>query len=316
MSEGPALTALAMRSKAHWGYDAHFIEDCRPVLTVPHDALADRRILVAERGGRPLGFIGFGRPEEPPEVTFLFVDPPAIGRGVGRTLWDAGRALARRRGWAALMVAADPDAAPFYRRVGCAPVGEVASEVRPDRRLPLLRYTLDPPPDAPTIGPARPDELARLAALEIRAGQRFRAVGMPAIADAPPRAVAEFEEALAHGAIFVARAAGEPVGFAMVEPIDAGLHLEELSVDPPWGGQGLGTRLLERVAQHARAIGAAAVTLTTFADVPWNGPYYRRRGFAVVPEADCTAALRARVRLEAAAGLDRALRVVMRRPIG
>jgi hypothetical protein len=35
----------------------------------------------------------------------------------------------------------------------------------------------------------------------------------------------------------------------------------------------LGRQLIAAVVDWARARGATALTLTTFADIPWNGPY-------------------------------------------
>ena len=61
--------------------------------------------------------------------------------------------------------------------------------------------------------------------------------------------------------------------------------------------------------------GRAALTLTTFRDVPWNAPYYRRLGFAVLASADQGPQLRALVAREAATIPGGAPRVAMRRAV-
>lgn len=165
------------------------------------------------------------------------------------------------------------------------------------------------------IGIARADELPGLPALEMRAGQLFRTVGRPEVAEGEPRPVSELRESHGRGDVIVARCM-RPVGFALVEAIDAGLHLDEMSVDPAWARRGVGTRLLAFVVDLAARRGHSAVTLTTFADVPWNGPWYRRQGFEPLPSSAWTADLRARVAEEATWGLDPAERWVMRRRIG
>jgi hypothetical protein len=53
------------------------------------------------------------------------------------------------------------------------------------------------------------------------------------------------------------------------------------------------------------------MTLTTFADVPWNAPYYERCGFRVMAADEITPGLAAIRAAEAAAGLDRWPRVCM-----
>ncbi|WP_206604336.1 hypothetical protein [Arthrobacter pityocampae] len=65
-----------------------------------------------------------------------------------------------------------------------------------------------------------------------------------------------------------------------------------------------------------RQQGCSALTLTTFADVPWNAPYYARLGFAIVAPERLTPGLRAVRDHEAAVGLDAWHRVAMRRPLG
>jgi GNAT superfamily N-acetyltransferase len=91
------------------------------------------------------------------------------------------------------------------------------------------------------------------------------------------------DDALAKAlAVFVA--GRPPIGFVWVTEVDGLAHIEELAVIPKWMRQGIGTRLLERACEWARGKGYPAVTLTTFADVPWNGPFYRSRGFVEVDE--------------------------------
>jgi GNAT superfamily N-acetyltransferase len=103
-----------------------------------------------------------------------------------------------------------------------------------------------------------------------------------------------------------------PVGFAMLGTVDGFAHLEQLAVHPDHGRHGIGTNLLSAACDAAAAAGAAAMTLTTFRDVPWNAPWYAVRGFAVLPPEEWGPELTALVRQEHALGIDVAPRVVMR----
>ena len=60
----------------------------------------------------------------------------------------------------------------------------------------------------------------------------------------------------------------------------------------------------------------AAVTLTTFSDIAWNGPFYRRNGFEDLQEEELTEGLRAVLDAERAAGLPMTRRGAMRRRMG
>jgi GNAT superfamily N-acetyltransferase len=97
--------------------------------------------------------------------------------------------------------------------------------------------------------------------------------------------------------------------------VDGCLYVEQVSVDPGRARRGLGRALLDHAAEQAVAAGIPAVTLTTFADVPWNAPYYLRCGFRVLDDGEVTEGLRAIRQREAALGLDQWPRVCMRRDV-
>jgi GNAT superfamily N-acetyltransferase len=139
-----ALSALAMRSKAHWGYDDAFMDACRAELTVRPEDLACGTVVVAEVDGELAGFSRLTGPDGDGvgEADMLFVEPERIGRGTGRALFDRLRADAVARGCLALRIEADPNAAAFYERQGAVRTGEVPSASIPDRALPILRLDL------------------------------------------------------------------------------------------------------------------------------------------------------------------------------
>jgi GNAT superfamily N-acetyltransferase len=143
--EAAALTALCVRSKAHWGYDAEFMRSSQASLTVSDADIASGRVLVAERKGV---LFGVARVEPDGELGLMFVDPGAMSRGTGRVLFDAAVALARRLGARRMAILSDPNAAPFYERMGARLVGQAPSDAIPGRTLPLYEYDLtqkDPP---------------------------------------------------------------------------------------------------------------------------------------------------------------------------
>ncbi len=154
---------------------------------------------------------------------------------------------------------------------------------------------------------ARADDLPRLREIERAAGRAFAGLGMTAIAEDEPPSLAALEAYRRAGRLWVH---GDPaMAYLIAEPVDGDLHIEQVSVHPDRAGHRLGRALIEHVA----ALAGTPVTLTTFADVPWNAPYYERIGFRRLAEADLTGALRRIRRREAELGLDRWPRVAMRR---
>ena len=137
--EAAALTDLAMRSKAYWGYEADFLARCRAALEVKTAALSAQPHFVAERDGRRLGFYGFEPLPDGVGLDYLFVEPDCVGQGIGRALWQHALAVAARLGHGTLTVVADPNAAGFYRRMGAEPAGDQASDLEPEHILPVFR---------------------------------------------------------------------------------------------------------------------------------------------------------------------------------
>ncbi len=79
--------------------------------------------------------------------------------------------------------------------------------------------------------------------------------------------------------------AGDPaIGFAHVVDLESHAHLDQISVHPDHARRGVGTALLEAAAERATLKGHGSLTLTTYADLPWNAPFYARRGFVEVAD--------------------------------
>ena len=73
---------------------------------------------------------------------------------------------------------------------------------------------------------------------------------------------------------------GEAVGFAAVATLDGDPYLDQLSVRRAAMRRGVGSRLLA----HAVATSGVPMWLTTYGHLPWNAPWYARRGFVLVDE--------------------------------
>lgn len=142
-----------------------------------------------------------------------------------------------------------------------------------------------------SIRVAVPSDIEQICHIDTDASSRFSTV--PALADLAdgchgPLTTHTVKGWMAAGSVYVIEEAGQMLGFTAVQPKDGVLYVAELSVVASRQGQGLGGMLLEKVfdvaTQKARDVGGAVarVSLTTYPDVPWNGPWYRKRGFQEV----------------------------------
>jgi GNAT superfamily N-acetyltransferase len=135
---------------------------------------------------------------------------------------------------------------------------------------------VEPIPDR-VVRPARPDELAELIEIERAADQLFPLAGYGPTP--PPATLAELRDA---AGLLVS--GDPPAGYARVEVVDGRAHLAGLSVRPRFMRQGRGSELVLAACAWAAAHGYSEMTLCTFAEVPWNGPFYARLGFVELAE--------------------------------
>jgi len=141
-ADAEALTALAIRSKAHWGYSEATMRLFRPELVVTEAYLSTAPVLVAEANRQIVGFASLSVDGASPELVHLFVEPEFIGKGCGTILWQNAVAVARAMKWESFLIVAEPNAENFYLKRGATRIGEHVSSVLPGRKLPLLKYRL------------------------------------------------------------------------------------------------------------------------------------------------------------------------------
>ncbi len=158
-------------------------------------------------------------------------------------------------------------------------------------------------------------DIPRLRDLEVEAGRLFRTAGMDRVAGDQAQPVEEYAHRQRAGHVWLVDEGAGPVGYLMVDLLDGNVHVEQVSVAPGSARRGLGRMLIEHVAAWAVAGGFPALTLTTFRDVAWNAPYYRRLGFRDLPPAAETPGLRAIRAHEASLGLDEWPRLCMLRSL-
>lgn len=156
-----------------------------------------------------------------------------------------------------------------------------------------------------TVRPATPADLAALPAIEMSCDRMFTDIGIVF-----PPGPATVEAAIANGAS-VHVIGDPPAGFAAVIELDGHPHLEEIAVRAEQTRRGTGSLLLKEVIR----LSGQGLTLLTFRDVPWNGPWYARHGFTEFPASAWGPQLRRHWQAEIDAGLhELGPRLVMHYP--
>lgn len=137
---------------------------------------------------------------------------------------------------------------------------------------------------------------------------------MDAIADDPPPTAEQLQSYMAAGTAWVATGPeGDAVGYILVEVHGGWAHIEQVTVHPDHGRRGIGAALIGHVDRWAAEQGLDQLSLTTFRDVPWNAPYYKRLGFRHLPATEAPSWLQGVMEREEKHGLAAWPRTAMTR---
>lgn len=139
--EAELLSALAVRSKAHWGYDETFMSECIAEISHSERDLTDLerifRVLVSKE--IIIGFYVLCDINKPHlELEALFVEPQYIGKGAGSSLFSDVLKQAKRLSSNSMSVQSDPNAVGFYLAKGMVITGKQESGSIAGRFLPTL----------------------------------------------------------------------------------------------------------------------------------------------------------------------------------
>lgn len=140
--EAAAITALMLRSKGSWGYPDAFMSQVASDMAIAPEAMETDLVEVAEKDGAIIAVMRLQRRADHAWLQDLFVDPRAMGQGLGRHLFERATAYAREWGYREMCFDSDPNAEPFYRRMGAERVGMPRSTLVTGRELPRLCYRI------------------------------------------------------------------------------------------------------------------------------------------------------------------------------
>jgi N-acetylglutamate synthase-like GNAT family acetyltransferase len=142
--DADALSDLAHRAKAHWGYPAAWMREWDAQLTIIPGYLEMHDVWVCEENGTIVGMCALEDRRDRWNLEHVWVEPAAHGRGVGRALVLHALEEARRRHDGVVELLADPYASGFYERLGARRAGEVAAPMpgAKDRTLPRYEFRL------------------------------------------------------------------------------------------------------------------------------------------------------------------------------
>lgn len=137
------INSLLRISKSYWGYNKDFIDRFMQRFGVTMEYLENNIIKLFYIDARLAGFYNFETNiENLFELANFFLHPDFIGKGIGKTLWDACCQTAIEQGQAEFILWCDPNAEHFYLKMGCEKIGIRQSPMMPDRYPAILKFKI------------------------------------------------------------------------------------------------------------------------------------------------------------------------------
>src|SRR3982750_1882297 len=97
--DAEALTEIAHAAKRHWGYPESWIESWRDILTMQPEFIAENIAFCAVEGDRTVGFYVLTQEPDGIHLDHLWILPSAMGRGIGRALFEHAATEGRTLGF-------------------------------------------------------------------------------------------------------------------------------------------------------------------------------------------------------------------------
>jgi GNAT superfamily N-acetyltransferase len=141
--DAATLTRIAFAAKRHWSYPPGWMRRWKSQLTITPGYVVAHAVFVARSKRIPLGFCAVQLSGAIAVIDHLWVLPAAMGRGIGRALFERAEQFIKKAGVSRVSMIADPNAEGFYQRMGATTVDrESAPMNRQPRFLPVLEKDL------------------------------------------------------------------------------------------------------------------------------------------------------------------------------
>lgn len=283
--DASALSALAIESKAMWGYSAEFMQRAAFDLEISSKEIVDNgqfHVIVAHDRVtlRIVGFLSMRKDAYEWDVHRLFVAPDRVRQGIGYALWLDAIHFAEMSDCRSVVIQSDPNAVGFYLRCGAHLEGEVESPVDPKRKLPFLRFQIQ--------RTVKPPSMSGLATTKFLIEPIFEARGRicrEILNELPdwfgiPESVEEYASFAEDTNMLGAISDGFVAGFITLRSAsDAASEIYVMAIRPSFHRMGLGTALINAASEMAGAAGHHYLTVKTVGPSRPNAAYEATRRF-------------------------------------
>lgn len=144
-SEARALRDLIVRSMRYWDHPPGYLAEARRLMSLSAEDLRRDEAWVLLVDEAVAGFYRLSRAGETAEIEEFHLEPPMIGRGIGRRMFEDAAERARAGGARWLVWSTDSNAFGFYLRMGGEITGTTPSGIAGEEPLTCMRLDLRTP---------------------------------------------------------------------------------------------------------------------------------------------------------------------------
>jgi GNAT superfamily N-acetyltransferase len=142
--EAAAVRELVVRSMGHWNHPPGYLEEARELMDLSGADLASDEAWLVLADSVIAGFYRLSRADAATaEIEEFHLEPPMIGRGLGRRMFEHACERARATGARWMAWSTDANTLGFYLRMGGEITGIERSGIRGDEPLTTMRLALD-----------------------------------------------------------------------------------------------------------------------------------------------------------------------------
>ncbi|MBA5629639.1 GNAT family N-acetyltransferase [Moheibacter lacus] len=124
------LSAVAIRSKRHWGYSKEAMELWNQNLTITEDFLNAHTVIKATLEDEIVGFFALEEIKPTTRIAQYWIDTPYMRKGYGSVMYDYLRDYLKKRNVEKVTLVLDPNGIAFFEKKGATILSKIEHKVK------------------------------------------------------------------------------------------------------------------------------------------------------------------------------------------
>lgn len=124
------LSAVAIRSKRHWGYSKEAMELWNQNLTITEDFIQTHTVIKATLEDEIVGFFALEEIKPTTRIAQYWIDTPYMRKGYGSVMYDYLRNYLKSKNVEKVTLVMDPNGLAFFERKGAKILSKIEHKVK------------------------------------------------------------------------------------------------------------------------------------------------------------------------------------------